>query len=266
MSKSMLRSRIRNVLGFGYIIPLVVLLTGRMFWAALICFILSCMFWITNIGASKDIDQSLSLQDKLKRRLGVEHMIIWMRKKPINKVAFGGFAIPIVPIFVAAGFNESIDKIEATIHEIVHAHYFIYGFQSFVLYAFLAVMTSIRISWMALFFGVATLIGYMLFQEFITFNMTQRIAKEYGYETRHWTRYTLIKYVLYYTFWFLMIIIILVVYFGFSKTTGILLAILGFLVFNRFMLKVARYFNRRDKQNNKFYKFDKFNKLESNKI
>lgn len=264
MSKSMSRLRIRSVLGFGFIIPFLALF-WNVYAAATICFALSCMFWITNIGEVRNSDGALSLQDRIKRRLGVEHMVIWMRKKPMKKVAFGGFAIPVMPVFVTAGFNENISKVETTIHELVHAYYFIYGFQSFVLYAFVALVTSVRMNFAGVVAAVGFVICYMLFQEYIAFNLTQKIAVEYGYSVRAWNRYVFIKYVIYYCIWFAMCLGIFFVYFMYSRTTGILVAIAGFLIFNRVMLKISSFFNRRDKQNNKLYKYDKLNKLESSK-
>jgi arginine deiminase len=137
------RFMMRNVLGYTFLIPfLYYLFTGKAFYAAGMCIIISGMFWLTRVGEEDIIDEKRSFLDQVRQKLHVEHVYVKMRKKPLKRSAFGGFAIPILPFFASIGYSEMIDKGEVMVHELVHDNVFIYGFQTALFYLLVAFINA----------------------------------------------------------------------------------------------------------------------------
>ena len=252
---------LRKVLGYMYLIPLIYLLaTGRAFYSGAMCLVLSGLFWLTRVGEESDRGINQSLVDNVKHRLKVEHVIIKIRKKPMKASAFGGFAIPLAPFFVSVGYSSLVDKTEAIIHELVHDNLFIYGFQTAVFYFVLAFVNAAIIMplWWTVLLAFCMLVTFMVLQELVTFGKTNRIAAEFGFRTRVFSWFILVKYVLFYTTWvvFLGVDIWLMSYVNY--VIALLALIVGLWGVNKVFFYLSLWMKKtfKDSKNSKVYKLE----------
>jgi hypothetical protein len=238
----------RSFFSLGFVVAFIFVFFDMVEYSIIIAALTSILFWMSYILFPPKIDHTASLEDRVKQRLGVEHMKVWFKKKSSNKVAFGGFAIPVLPLFVTAGFNSSLDRVEVLIHELVHAHYFIYGFQTAAMYMVLAMFKY------NIVFSFGALIIFMLIQEYITFNKTRSIAEEFGYKTRKWSGITFLKYVIYYGGWILFVMTCILIGVLVSLIAAVVLFLVGAYIFNLAMVKLAKILNKLDYENAEFYR------------
>jgi hypothetical protein len=137
--------------------------------------------------------QHPSFVEKVQRRLRLSFVKVSIAQaKPKRIIA--GFVIPIFPAFVKVRYRDEKIKLEAIIHELCHLHYFIYGFQiaGFLLLVQLGIGINPLIKW-------SIFVLFLLFQEFLAFNLAHKIGKEFGVDTRTFNNKMLFKYILVYS-------------------------------------------------------------------
>lgn len=165
---------LRHLWGLLWLIPL--LLAQTMWQAVWMAVIVSGIFWLRTIFVrpKKNLDVVRRIQDDL-------HLdFAYFRYKPSDKKSIiGGFMIPILP-FIA--FVRSKKRfIEASIHEHYHMWWMIYGFQTAVAFAFIAIAGYLPFPWSYVAAGICVL-AWMIFNEYLAFTSTKAYAEARGFK------------------------------------------------------------------------------------
>lgn len=265
-------TKIKIILGLLYLYPLyLTIFTGAVVRSAAIALLISICFWLIRFrSVGRHIDDNDSFLDAVKKRLGVEHTIVKLNMKK-NKGGAAGFAIPILPFYVNISNNDEIDTREIIIHELVHVHMAIYGFQVSAFYCFMIFMMA-AVFFNSIAYGVAAFVlvlFYMISQEIMAFNLTRKIAREFGFESRYFSKNIFIKYFVIYFLWmaFALTVPYYVSSFFSSQSVqfavGIAIIILGLILMNKFLYYFSKWFNRvfKDSKNDNIYKSYKLNRL-----
>jgi len=250
---------VRNYVGvWGFMAAIIALMAFNKivlsFFIAIVC---SWIFWLTTLFyKGPEIHETDSLLHKIKKRLQVEHVTVKIRKKQMKKVAFGGFAVPLLPFYVSIGWNDAVDKTEAMIHELVHDHYFIYGYQTAVMYVTLMfVMVGVVLKTpLSILGAILVPLGFMLFQEYLAFTYTHRVAAEFGIDVREWSYKIFTKYLIYYTCWIGFIASVMYIGNTFGFIPGIAYLVVGFIAVQKGFYLFGVWFNKHfpDKKNARF--------------
>ena len=266
---------IKRVLGWAYLYPLYITLsTGAVVKSAIIAAIISALFIVINFFEKKNVQfkEDDSFINTIKKRLGVEHVYVRLNSKK-GKNGAAGFAIPILPAYVSIGSHDEIDRREIIIHELAHVHASVYWFQ---VSAFYCLMTFAMATWFfqSFWYGLmagVSIVFYMMMQEALAFNITRKIAREQGFESRHFSINIIVKYLVLYSVWISFAFTIpgyISGLFswagpGIQAIVGVSVIIIGLLSMNKLLYYFSKWFNKvfKDSKNDKIYKSYKVNRL-----
>lgn len=184
---------IRRALAWLYWVSLFIAVFKGIWWAFGFAIALSLIITTLSLFYESKPLQHPSFVEKVQRRLRLSFVKVSIAQaKPKRIIA--GFVIPIFPAFVKVRYRDEKIKLEAIIHELCHLHYFIYGFQiaGFLLLVQLGIGINPLIKW-------SIFVLFLLFQEFLAFNLAHKIGKEFGVDTRTFNNKMLFKYILVYS-------------------------------------------------------------------
>jgi len=183
---------VRRVLAWFYIASIFMAVFGGIWFAVGFAVGLSVLIKILAFIYEGKPLKNPSFVEKVQRRLGLSFVRVSIAQAKPRRI-IGGFVIPIIPAFVKVRYQNEKIKLEAIIHELCHINFFIYGLQivGFLLLVELGMKFHPLVKW-------SMFVLFLLFQEFLAFNLARKIGKELGIETRKFKGIIIFKYILVY--------------------------------------------------------------------
>ena len=180
----------KHLWGLLWVIPL---LAGTLWFAVVLTCVVSGIFWLRKLfhKPKKNLDVVQRIQDDLDMDFA-----IFNYKPNEKKTIIGGFMIPILPFFSRVRSKKRFT--EAVIHEHYHMRWMIYGFQTAFAYLLISISSLLPYPF-SYILGGAFVLAWMLLQEFLAFNSTEKYAASKGFKgVRGFNKDIIKKYAVFY--------------------------------------------------------------------